>query len=499
MQYYLSIFLRRIHWFLLVATVAGALAVTVAASLPPAYVSTVRLIFEAPQIPTELASSTVNAPASEQMQIIEQRLMTRANLLDIARRLQVLPEMDKMTPDDIVQAMRARTRISRSGGRNSASLMTIAFEAPSARNAAAVLNEYLTLIQRENTDYRLGRAGDTLEFFQQEVNRLQNELEIQSTRILEFKRANSDALPDSLNFRLGRQQSLEERRNQIDRDLATLKSERERMVQVFQETGRIVGANPSPQEQELAKHQKELDNALMVYAPGNPRIRVLQNRVTQIEAAILAQGGGDRQSLFDLQLAQLDAREQSLGEQRASVETQLAGLATSIEQTPLNAIALERLERDYRQIQSQYGSASDRLARASTGERIELLSRGQRISVIEQPSVPNAPTKPNRVMIAGAGSAAGIGLGLALIVLLELMNSAARRPVDLVNKLGLTPIATIPYIRTRGEVARKRALRITVALVILLGVPAAVVAVHFTYLPLDLLADRLMNRLGVRF
>ena len=49
------------------------------------------ILVETPQIPEELAASTVRTPAFEQLQIVQQRLLTRGHMLDIARRLDVLP------------------------------------------------------------------------------------------------------------------------------------------------------------------------------------------------------------------------------------------------------------------------------------------------------------------------------------------------------------------------------------------------------------------------
>ncbi|MEE3070373.1 MAG: lipopolysaccharide biosynthesis protein, partial [Pseudomonadota bacterium] len=159
-------------WFLVVFVAISGLAITVAMTLPPSYVSQVRLIVESAQIPGDLAESTVQISAEEQLQIFETRLLTRANMLDISRRLQVLEDSGSMSPDEIVDAMRARTDISTSAGRNQATLMTMSFEASEAVTAAAVLNEYLSLILREDAEYRSNRAGQTQEFFAQEVARL---------------------------------------------------------------------------------------------------------------------------------------------------------------------------------------------------------------------------------------------------------------------------------------------------------------------------------------
>ena len=62
----------------------------------------------------------------------------------------------------------------------------------------------------------------------------------------------------------------------------------------------------------------------------------------------------------------------------------------------------------------------------------------------------------------------------------------------------MRPLATIPYMYSRGEVVGKRLIKGAIYVTILVGVPVAVYAVHMYYLPLDLLADKIMNRIGVR-
>ena len=124
-RFYFSIFLRRLPYFLVVSTVIGAASVIVAMTLPPAYVSQMTLIVESPQIPDELAASTASTPAQEQLQIVEQRLLTRANLLDIANRLDVFEAQDEMLPDRVLEAMRSRTTVRSSGRRDAAALIIL--------------------------------------------------------------------------------------------------------------------------------------------------------------------------------------------------------------------------------------------------------------------------------------------------------------------------------------------------------------------------------------
>jgi polysaccharide chain length determinant protein (PEP-CTERM system associated) len=516
LSYYFSIFRRRFAYFLIVATILSAIAVTVAYTLPPAYVSKMVILVESPQIPEELASSTVRTPAFEQLQIVQQRLLTRANLLDISRRLDVLPNMDKLNPDEIVGAMRARTKIKTSNRRlKEAPLMTVSFEAPQARTAAGVLNEYLILIQQQDNEYRKGRSGETLEFFKQEVARLSDELDTQSARILEFKQASMGALPESLKFRLNQQSELQDRLGQAGRNISDLKNQRDRLMQLFEITGQVDTPTEmplSPEEQQLQDLRRQLDEALVIYSAANPRVKLLEGRISQLETRLDAlkvpsseEGAADSETakplpaMLTIQLSDIDNRIVVLEDHKISLQAQIDALNDSIAKTPEVSIALEELNRKYNSIELQYNQAEIRLSQAQTGDRIETRSRGQRMSVIEQPAIPDQPTKPNRILIAGGGVAFGIFAGFGLIFLLEMLNTTARRPEDIIKRLGVTPLTTIPYTRTRAQRFRQRSGKLLLILVILVGIPAAVYAVHLYYLPLDLIADKVMNKMGVRW
>lgn len=507
LKFYIAVFFRRFHYFLLAFCIVAAAAVAAAFNLPPTYRATSRLLLQSAQIPGSLAAPTIQTAALEQLQIIEQRLMTRANLLDIARRFRVYPDIDTMTPDEIVRAMREDTRITRQAGRDQATLMTISFEARSAQATAAVVNEYVTRILADNVAGRTAQAQDTLRFFQQEVDRLATDLSTQSARILEFQNANADALPDTLDYRMTLQANLQERLATMDRDIAGLRDQKRRLVDVFRATGQVAGAptgaEGTPEARLLASLRSELAAALAVYSPENPRVRLLQSRIAQLEATMAAQAPVDApaeappMSLLDIQLAELDARTEQLETQRADTEAQLEAVRASIEKTAANAVALAALQRDYANVQAQYNSAVDRLAKASTGERIELLAKGERIVVLDSATVPDAPSKPNRPRIIAAGIGGGILAGLGLVALMEMLTSAVQRPVELVRSLGITPIGTIPYMRTPGERLRRRMLIAAALLVALVGVPAAIWAVDTYYLPLDLVLARLSDRLGL--
>ena len=172
-------------------------------------------------------------------------------------------------------------------------------------------------------------------------------------------------------------------------------------------------------------------------------------------------------------------------------------MSNSISRTPANAIALDGLERDYENIQNQYNNSVNRLAQAQTGERIELLSKGQRVTVVEQATVPNTPTSPDRPKIAAAGMLGGFALAGGIFVLFELFNNAIRRPKELTTALGITPFAVLPYMDTVQAKRRRRTLWVVLAVGLLAAIFATLWAIQTYYLPLDLVFRRLIDRIGL--
>lgn len=513
-KFYLRLLVRRAPVMLLLFLISAAIGAILAVRLPTTYETTARLIVQPQQIAENLATSTVQINALEEVRVLREQLLTRANLLEIANSFDVFEDMTQMLPGDIVVAMREATDINASGGstrRNGSQpvLVAVEFRARTPSIAADVVNEYVTRLLAENARLRTGAAGETLEFFEQEVQRLSTELDLRSAEITEFQRANADALPDDQNFRLQRLSLLQERLAAAERERRNLEETRARTVEIFEATGGLGGvpsASLSPAERELATREQEMSRALMVFSETAPQVQQLQRRIDALRAEITAQVPGTEtdgealsgpEALLNVQLAEIDTRIESLATQSAQIEQELFGLEDAIARTPRNAIILQGLRRDHENVRLQYDNAIQRLSAASVGERIEVSARGQRITLIEPAAVPTSPASPDRVMIAASGVGMGLALAAGFFLLMELLNRTVRRPIEITNRLGITPLAVLPYMESRRERLVRRSLRVAAALIVLAGVPAALWAVDTYYLPLDLVADRVLDRLGL--
>ena len=513
---YLALFLRRLPLFLVVLIIGSAAGIALARWLPPVYVAQARLLVESEQIPDQLAASTVQTQAIEQIQIIQQRILTRDVLIEMANRLQIYAPVPGLNvrrpanPDRVVEDLRTRIRISVTGGASTrggaaqATIVTVSFDAPTAILAATVTNEVVTLMLREDVSMRTSVARQTLEFFEQEVRRLDQELTRRGAAVLEFKERNRDALPDSLEFRRARLAAEQERLVQIERqetELAGIRAQIERLEQTNAALPGNTGPQQSPEERQLRALRDELQAQLAVLSPQNPRIRMLEAQIAALERVVAAQTGsfgtdegGAPLSPFRIRMAEIDSQLAYLADQKARIRDNMAAIEATIAATPANDIALQTLERDLANVRRQYDEMVASKAKAETGDIIEALSKGQRISVIEQAVPPREPVRPNRPLIAAAGVGGGLVLGLALVVLIELMRPGIRSPAELTARLGIAPLAVVPYIVTSRERLRRRLRATAVTILVLAALAGAAWVVHVRVIPLDDLWLRIEDR-----
>jgi capsule polysaccharide export protein KpsE/RkpR len=218
------------------------------------------------------------------------------------------------------------------------------------------------------------------------------------------------------------------------------------------------------------------------------QIGVTKVQIASIEAQIASKGGAT--SNGDVVGA--------LKSQRDELKQLANELNATILKTPVVQAELNSLDRDYQSLQSEYQQSQAKLEDALTGERLEQDRQAERFEVIEQASIPTKPTKPNRPKIIMAGSFGGFAFGAGLVVLFEMLDNSIRTAADVKKYVQLKPIAEIPYVSTIAERQRGR-WRFAFILAVLIGLVAGMLAaIHFYYMPLDVLADLILQQINIR-
>ena len=421
--FYLELVQRRWLYFIIPFVIIASGGIMVARLLPAVYSSEGKILVETQQIPTDLVRPTVTSAAQERIQVIEQRTMTRDNLVAVADKFNLFPEKRRfMSTTDVVELMKKSIKIAtvdsgldfKQGTRNPTIVFSVGFESPDPQAAAQVANELMTRILNEDLRDRTSRASDTTKFLAREVQKLQ---------------ADSDALDAKI--------------SQLK--LAQAKAAQEKIV-----------AKPDQPTTLLGQLRAELAQKSALYTEKHPILQSLKRQIGAMEREISASAKNAPPVAQD--------------------DTTLAA-------------SLEALEAQQETVEKNLDAAQTKLATARIGESLEKNQQSEKLEIIEQPTTPSIPLKPNRSKIAGLGILLAAAAGAGLAFMAELADKAIRRSSDVFAVVDSRLVVSIPYITTLEELrSRKRRLFFLIAALAAIVVVAMIAAL--LVLPLDLMISK---------
>ena len=387
---------RRIFYFAIpfvCLLITGALVVMIQR---PIYRAEGKILVESPEIPTDLVAPTVTAAATERIQVIQQRLMSRDNLVPIMNKFALFPSQRKwMSGTELLDLMRARADITlldidslispkdgkpspiRASNKSSAVAFTVSFEYENPELAMKVANEFLTSILSEDVKARTNQAAETTQFLNQEVKRLQDKLDAIDAQIAQLK-PTADPTKGS----------------------AVADTEQLKM-----------------QTDELTKLKADLVQASSVYSEEHPTVRALKRRIAGLQQVIAKTANAPP--------SEADKNTYAIVQQRTSVAKEL-------------------------------DEANAKLTAARLGESMERNQQSERLQVIDQPIVPQKPVKPNRLKLFAFAFGLAGAIGFACLVLAEKLDNSIRSSRELVGVIDSQLVIALPYITTAGEIARRK-------------------------------------------
>jgi len=195
---------------------------------------------------------------------------------------------------------------------------------------ADVVNRYVSIALESSIEDRRDQSDSTLSFFQQEVQRLSQELDLQSGKIVTFKDENGDALPENLEYRQNRESLLQERVSRGERELERTQPRR---------------TTPTNLERRAERRPEHL----VRNQPPRAQPTGASGRADRNEPPISAQ-----ETALDISLAEIDSRTNALQQEIKEANAELESLRVSIERTPANGILLAGMEREQENIQNLY-------------------------------------------------------------------------------------------------------------------------------------------------
>ena len=433
-SYFYEVAKRRAFYFAIPFLLTLAIGSFLTVAWPAKYLAHGTILVESQEIPKDLVRPTVAALANDRIRVIEQRIMTRDNLLALARKFQLAPGwQERLSGTEIVDFVRKRAVIKPSelklqGQRKDAIAFTVGFEYEQPVVATKVANELVTMILREDVRSRTEFATETTRFLAKEVKRLEAQLAANDTQIAAHNQARMDALTDTSVLDDGK-------------GLAALRA--------------------------------QLLLLSATYSNSHPDIVALKRKIRALE----------RRSA-DTKNAKADAP-----------ETQTATGSTATASTNARPLGLDALQTQRLSLKDELNRATQKLSAARLGESLERGQISERLEAIEQPTVPQKPFSPNRPKIFAFVVALALMAGGGLAFGAEMIDQSIYRSTDLASLTDSHLVVSIPYIFTQTEVRRRKIKIITSVAILAVVILAGLIAIFFLLPPPDILFQKVMAKL----
>ncbi|MBS0153145.1 MAG: hypothetical protein JSS38_00990 [Nitrospira sp.] len=341
---------------------------------------------------------------------------------------------------------------------------------------------------------------------------------------------------------------LEERKTYLDGELATVKPNTPILSvtgeRILDSTERLralraeyaaIAANLSPEHPDIIKMKQEID-ALEKEAGEPPDADEASKRLNAARTALAADSdrlgpehpdvlqahrkiAGLEQEVYRLrsvprkvvnqrpenpayinlqaQLNSVTSSLEALRSTRTDIKRRLQGYATRLERGPEIEPEYLVLTRDRDTSGQKYQEIRSRLLEAKVSEGLEVQRKGERFSLIDPPSLPEKPYKPNRLAIVLLGFLLAVGGGVGMGAAAESLDHSIRTPDQLVVLTQQFPLAVIPFMPNEEDVFHVKLRRRVVQTAGIGVVATAIVLVHVFVTPLDVLWFSALRRFGV--
>lgn len=339
---YVAVLRRRKLQLIIPTVLIFLVAVGFAYGLPPIYQATATILIEQQEVPQDLVKSTVTSYATERIQIITKRVMTRENLMAIIKKYDLYPEerktgdvseiVSRMAKDIEVKMINADVEDPSSGRQGKATIaFDLSFDSRDPKAAVRVVNDLVGLYLHENELIRTQKATQTTDFLAEEAHRLNSQIQDLEAKLAAYKEKNVGKMPELMQMNMDLLQSSERDLEATRRDISSLEERKVYLESQLAQLEPNTGDSPAGM---LKKLQLEYLNDSAIYAPDHPDLVRLRRQIAALRQQVgLNNDTSDLQSEYLKIKSQLDAAKQKYSDQHPEViklKKQLAALSEEL-------------------------------------------------------------------------------------------------------------------------------------------------------------------------
>ena len=342
----------------------------------------------------------------------------------------------------------------------------------------------------ESNRQLLDRAARDLDAVEDEIRSLRDRQDILNSEIALLPRNNT-----YVNEQGQPVLSSEERVKVLQREYLNMSSiyspehpdvqkKRRELEQLAQSVG-VPAFDRATLESELQARMNELATARDRYAPGHPDIVRLERAVEESRKALQSaprttsapgrvQTAPDNPAYIQRE-AMLRSLQNELAasmKRRDEMRQRYADLTKRLEVTPEVEREASALTRGLEQLRGQYNETQVQINEAQIELNLEEDPTADRFTVLEQPTMADTPSSPNRLAVLLLTLAIAVALGAVVVAIVERSDQAVRNAQDVVDHLEIPPLVGIPYVENRVDIRRRARRRLLAASMVSLWIGA---------------------------
>ncbi len=516
---YIDIARRHLGWIVGPSLAGIVISTVVAFVLPNVYVSQAEMQITPKQISENIVKTTTNQQLTERIMQMENEILSRTSLSNIIQdpRLDLYKSDRASKPlEDVIEQMRTRdikiTIDSLPGdGARRASAFKISFSYPDRLKAQQIVQALITKFSDSNQVTQAAQQKGQNNYVHDELSEAKARLDHLNEELTKFRIEHAGQLPEQSSLNMEQLRSAQQQSNninealnrqaqervQLDQRLTTLESQIE-LYNMFDKEGGPVAPLARQQNEQLLTMDRTIETTetqlaqmRQVYKPGYPDIRDAENRLQVLknqrdslqkkqddeeakaqeavkkapEPAKKTTNFAAAQSLSNVQ-GQIDAAKaliKSKEMERANLMKDQTAVNKQIDTFQARLAATSGIEATYAEMQTNQRAATEKFQELLNKQELTeqngaLLERklGENLEVLDPPSLPTQPAKPNRWMIVGAGAAIGFILGIALAGVQEAKDTSLKNLKDVRAYTNLPVLSSIPLLENTMLVRRKR-------------------------------------------
>jgi uncharacterized protein involved in exopolysaccharide biosynthesis len=439
--------LRRRRWLALAVfavVLAGGLAA--ALLLPAEYTASSTVQMEPRRLAADFFPAQGVVPLEDRMRTLKHGILARPVLERVVRETDFFPDL-KDDMDRAVEQLRKQVEVRLEGevpGGPPALLFVVSVrgrDPAKVKAAAELLPRYYESMTRQ---VLAGQARVLRQTLDAEADRMSRQLADGERKILAFKQAHLDELPESS----------ETNARGSGRAQAMLEMEQGALLDALRRRGALLQAIPEGVTQAgLAEGavdvaERKLQSAQAAYGADTPDVHRAQRELDEARARRDQEVDRFQKLRVDEGVARIDGEIKDHRIRLAELRKEIDQYARRSEAAPDVGQQLAALTRDYDALRAKYVSTVSRQADAASAEELMSADGAALFRVVEPAVVPQSPSAPDRHRLSLLAVLAAVAAALGAAALSEWTDGSLRGPEDAAGH-GVPVLAAIPRIGRR--------------------------------------------------